>query len=1104
MQSQTFEYYAFISYNHKDAKQAKQLQRQLEHYHLPSALRRERPDLPKRITPVFLDCSDLVARSSLFDSLQDKLDASGYLIVLCSPNSATSSWVNDEVEYFISTGRKDQIIPLIISGKPHAANPAQGCYPPALASLPNREELLGISVRDYGRRGAFLRVIATLLDLKLDQVIARDAAVRRRRFALYASALLLVVLTALSLIWYNVPHTAYYMDYTYRWEKPVGLQAVSSRRRKQLDYTYRFTTLWGDVVQVERVNSAGVLTTSFLPAWEDPPSMRFYYGMSDGVDGRSVTRVACYDAFGQQLYEKHYSADLGAVDFVQSGNGSASFSLGTDLLSSQAEVGSGSVGENRGDVIRYVQTYDGDGCLIRRMFKRDNRGSSGGTPARDENGVWGTAFLRDGLGRVIGIRSLDRDGAFMADSAGIAGFDYVYGEFGRVTSRVCVDLSGSPVADRDNVTRSDISYDNLGRMVETACFDAKGKRVINSSNGVSVIRYGRDSRGFITSQAFYDHMLKPCCDPSGICLVVGDADDNGRPIRQDLYGPDGELQPCVNGFAGMTYTYNSSGQTTRVRYFGTDGQPAPELSLNVYGIDYVYTDGLLTQIDYVDGQDRPMRNKYGAASLRRYYNAERQLSQEQCLDEDGSLVRCTDGYAETRYTYTDGNCTRADYYDETGALCRNSSGVASYVRTFQSGQLTAQSCFGPEGEPVFHSEGWHSVVRSFDEEGLFLRESYYGTQGERVITSVGYSAVSMVYDDAGRVTRATYFDTEDQEITPVGKSDSYYGAVQIQLEYDQRGRVVRRVFLPQSGVPDPREIYEVRYDYDDYGNTVSEHWRDSRGMPALNSAGYSDTQFSYDRFRRTVEKRWFDAQGMTVYWSSFVYDRQGWSTQITVYGADGSIQLVENNVYDEFGNWIQRSYTDGKGQPCMTEFGFATACVDYDVLGNATNLWYYDETGSPCDSIYHRVYSYSITGKTLTEESYDGKGSSSSARTTHTTAATGWLRRGITMRTALALAGRFMTTTPGATGLGASISTDIVKGDFQIPPLSGWLRPYMGRPPADCGAGRPPRSLFELNNESSPLIFRARESDFIQLQRHIFYILNFLLKHPVSSFPCFC
>lgn len=335
MQNKGFDYYAFISYNHKDAKLARQLQRQLEHYRLPSALCKEQPDLPKRITPVFLDSSDLVARSSLLESLRAKLDASNYLIVLCSPNSAASPWVNDEVEYFINTGRKDQIIPLIIDGEPHAADPARECYPPALSSLSSHEELLGIDIQAYGRRGAFLRIIATLLDLRLDRVIARDAAVRRRRAALYASALLLALAAVVFLVWYNVPHTAYYVDYTYEWEKPVGIQEVSSSRRRQMDYTYRFTTLRGDVIQVERVNSAGTLTSGSISlGWDDPPSMRFYYGTSDSFGGHVVTRVAYYDIYGQELYEKRYSADLYAVDFVQSGHSSSSFFLGTDLLSS--------------------------------------------------------------------------------------------------------------------------------------------------------------------------------------------------------------------------------------------------------------------------------------------------------------------------------------------------------------------------------------------------------------------------------------------------------------------------------------------------------------------------------------------------------------------------------------------------------------------------------------------------------------------------------------------------------------------------------------------------------------------------------------------------
>lgn len=772
MPNKAFDYYAFISYNHKDAKWARQLQRQLEHYRLPSALCREQPDLPKRITPVFLDSSDLVARSSLLESLCAKLDASNYLIVLCSPNSAASPWVNDEVEHFISTGRKDQIIPLIIDGDPHAADPARECYPPALANLSSREELLGISTQAYGRRGAFLRIIATLLDLKLDRVIVRDAAVRRRRAALYASALLLALATVFSLIWYNVPHTAYYLDYTYLWEKPVGIQKVPFSHRRQMDYTYRFTTLRGDVVQVERVNSAGTLTTANISlSWDDPPSMRFYYGTSDDFDGRVVTRVAYYDIYGQELYEKHYSADLSAVDFVQSGNSGTSFSLRADLLSSQAFV-SGS--QSRGDVIRYFQTYDDNGYLVQRMFKRDNRGNSGGTPTRDENGVWGIGYLRDNLGRIVGARFLDQDGAFMAGKTGQVGCDYTYEGSGRISSVTCIDLSGRPAMDGNNVARTALEYDGLGRLTEWARFDAGGGRVIHSSEGMSVTRYCYNDQGFTTSKETYDQMLEPCCSQQGYFRTVTIRDDSGWPVRQDFYGPNGEPMPCTNGYVSTTAVFNSSGQETQRRYFGADSAPTPDLDLNVYGVNHTFTDGLLTRVDYVDGQGRLMMGKNGFASICREYNSERQVSREWYLDEDGAPVRCTDGFAEIRLIYTDGIRTGYDHYDETGAPCRDRSGVASYVDTYEAGQQTGRSCFGPEGEPVLNDGGWHSASSTYDEVGQLLRDCYYGTEGERVIVGDGYSAVSYTYDSVGRVASETYYNAEDRECVPIGRDSIYY------------------------------------------------------------------------------------------------------------------------------------------------------------------------------------------------------------------------------------------------------------------------------------------------------------------------------------------
>lgn len=115
-------YFAFISYSHKDEKQAKWLHKRLEHYRLPTNLN-GRDDLPKRIHPVFRDYNELKA-GNLSEQIYDALRRSKYLIVICSPKAAQSEYVGKEIEYFKSLGRTDKIIPYIIEGKPFDDDPA--------------------------------------------------------------------------------------------------------------------------------------------------------------------------------------------------------------------------------------------------------------------------------------------------------------------------------------------------------------------------------------------------------------------------------------------------------------------------------------------------------------------------------------------------------------------------------------------------------------------------------------------------------------------------------------------------------------------------------------------------------------------------------------------------------------------------------------------------------------------------------------------------------------------------------------------------------------------------------------------------------------------
>jgi hypothetical protein len=111
-----FEYYAFISYKHEDVKWAKWLQNKLISYKLPSFIRKETPRLPKRINPVFRDMTNFDA-DTLSENIKYGLEKSRYLIVLCSPRSAKSKYVGDEIAEFVKMGRTDHIIPFIVDGE---------------------------------------------------------------------------------------------------------------------------------------------------------------------------------------------------------------------------------------------------------------------------------------------------------------------------------------------------------------------------------------------------------------------------------------------------------------------------------------------------------------------------------------------------------------------------------------------------------------------------------------------------------------------------------------------------------------------------------------------------------------------------------------------------------------------------------------------------------------------------------------------------------------------------------------------------------------------------------------------------------------------------
>jgi MTH538 TIR-like domain (DUF1863) len=176
-QTPGIQYAAFLSYSHADNADALKLHRWLERYVVPRALR-TRNFGRRKLLPVFRDQEEFSASLDLGEMIRQALSKSSAMVVLCSENSASSRWVNEEVKTFLLDPRDPPIICVAIG--PRSSNhPIQlpHCLRPMTSS--DREPLI-IDMRGerFGNQSERLRIIAALIGVGLDELIRRD---RRHR-----------------------------------------------------------------------------------------------------------------------------------------------------------------------------------------------------------------------------------------------------------------------------------------------------------------------------------------------------------------------------------------------------------------------------------------------------------------------------------------------------------------------------------------------------------------------------------------------------------------------------------------------------------------------------------------------------------------------------------------------------------------------------------------------------------------------------------------------------------------------------------------------------------------------------------------------------------
>ncbi|HKJ27467.1 MAG TPA: toll/interleukin-1 receptor domain-containing protein, partial [Anaerolineales bacterium] len=192
------QYRAFISYSHADERWAAWLQRSLEKYRVPRKLGHKYPDR-RRLNPIFRDKEELASSADLGDSIRSALVNSNALVVVCSPTAAASRWVNEEIHCFRDLNPDGIILCCMVDGSTDPGSP-DCAFPPALLSNMEGESLpepLAADVRDQGdgKRGAFLKIAAGLLQVGIDDLRQRD---QQRKLKILSGAALGAVLVAVT------------------------------------------------------------------------------------------------------------------------------------------------------------------------------------------------------------------------------------------------------------------------------------------------------------------------------------------------------------------------------------------------------------------------------------------------------------------------------------------------------------------------------------------------------------------------------------------------------------------------------------------------------------------------------------------------------------------------------------------------------------------------------------------------------------------------------------------------------------------------------------------------------------------------------------------
>ena len=803
MDPEVFRHDAFISYSRHDLDAARQLQQHIQSRRIPTRLRKQLGLKRKTLTRVFLDDADLAAGPNLTQDLKDALRAASHLIVLCSPYAVRSEYVDAEIAYFKSLGRKERILCVIRAGKPSItddgaqADPLE-CFPRAIryrvddagevtnTPVLKKERPIAADLRPRG--GAVSdqegdRVVAGLLGVSprdLAKADTRQAWFRRGAAVGVASVIAFGTLAIWDL--YYREHQDHYRFYVRKWGVWQGVDAIDMNAPRVPGRVHRF-------VRHGRLN---------------PPERVELINGSGGYPGKPLASLLNNDLDANCTSAKGY-----VVTFLYANDGSV---LRETILSqhgfeieklqytgpSVGQFTQGSFGCSRtSSGVQYVRfARDSRGYDKQRLFLRD-----GNQPAPNQEGVYGYAFERDDQGRVLSREGLNARGGHEADKDGVWKIIFERDQNGSVTSTTRLGLDGEPVSPASLVNREEFEYDSVG-------------------NRISVRSFGSDGQ--------------PILSKDGYAGWTSEFDERGNTIKTSYFDLDGQQTLHKDGYAAWTSEFDERGNIAVQSFSGINGDPI----LNAKGIAesrHQFDDrGYWIGGRFFDTKGRPTLNKHRIASWSSEVDVRGNEVKKSFFGVDGQPILHKDGYAGRTSEFDErGNAIKGSYFGLDGQPILHKDGYAGWTSEFdERGNRIKTSYFGVDGKTVATLYGYAEIHDSYDERGNLLERRYFGLGDAPIVNAWGYAGRRQTYDARGNEIDRTYFSLAGNPVME-RYSDPHHAVAR--REYDRNGQLTYEILFDAEGEPVPlaEGVYARRRSYDRNGAFETEEELDLAKVIAL-------------------------------------------------------------------------------------------------------------------------------------------------------------------------------------------------------------------------------------------------------------------------------